>query len=593
MTSPRYLLPKPKLAPMAKTLPPFLEDIFFASHVRVYTFRALLLASIVNFPLVLLLVGSDLDTQIIWPIASWVLLMVGTGLSIIHQIITSLMLKPNSLQAILDMIFLLLEITVMIVGLALFGASSEGQSMIPVWLISSVAVIIGLSFSFILRLAAILRGHGYGLLGGCRPTTLPYNRKSIFLNRSIQRPLVRGESMLIRLIRAFCISGIALLVPAFGIYAIILVPSKQQTYLKLQVDTIDSFSFSQLGLSGDSLLANATFWIAPFSISGGPSQFLVNWTATISYPSDVQPETSVCVGTNMTIPGLLTLCSGSMGWGGLMSLKISLPSALSGVTVTPMPWSDVVGYTTPSMGYIWSDGSFTVANFATPSPPVLVLQSSYLCGQMLWSREMSLTPSMGSLYTPSISNLQHDTTTTPSINSSNSAALRIFCPTGPGFSSGAYYQQINDRSTISGFSDLGGFWTFVDSTFALLFGANVIYFAFGHRPLSALGVLHLFQRKTLTRNWNEDFPALHTEGGLPGTDSAGIVAFIRERLVDVGKAPTTPTPSPDPPLPLSEEHKPNEETHKVQSVKPVGESTESMALKPLRGRDFLCYDSAV
>jgi hypothetical protein len=32
----------------------------------------------------------------------------------------------------------------------------------------------------------------------------------------------------------------------------------------------------------------------------------------------------------------------------------------------------------------------------------------------------------------------------------------------------------------------------------------------------------------------EDFPAIHTEGGLPGSDSAGIIdiAFIRERLVD-------------------------------------------------------------
>lgn len=56
----------------------------------------------------------------------------------------------------------------------------------------------------------------------------------------------------------------------------------------------------------------------------------------------------------------------------------------------------------------------------------------------------------------------------------------------------------------------------------------------GRRPLSALGVIHIFQRRALVRQWNEDFPALHSEGGLPGSASAGIVAFIRERLVDVG-----------------------------------------------------------
>ncbi|KAJ6588399.1 hypothetical protein B0H19DRAFT_1248065 [Mycena capillaripes] len=40
-------------------------------------------------------------------------------------------------------------------------------------------------------------------------------------------------------------------------------------------------------------------------------------------------------------------------------------------------------------------------------------------------------------------------------------------------------------------------------------------------------------RHKLTQNWNEDSPALHTEGGQPGSKSAGIVAFLRERLVDL------------------------------------------------------------
>ncbi|KAF8144295.1 hypothetical protein K438DRAFT_1782944 [Mycena galopus ATCC 62051] len=78
---------------------------------------------------------------------------------------------------------------------------------------------------------------------------------------------------------------------------------------------------------------------------------------------------------------------------------------------------------------------------------------------------------------------------------------------------------------------------FINGAFALFFGANVIYFLFGRRPLSALGIVHMFQREALVRQWNGDFPAIHTEGGLPGSERAGIVAFIRERLVDLGERP--------------------------------------------------------
>jgi hypothetical protein len=59
----------------------------------------------------------------------------------------------------------------------------------------------------------------------------------------------------------------------------------------------------------------------------------------------------------------------------------------------------------------------------------------------------------------------------------------------------------------------------------------------GRRPLSALGIVHIFQRRALEERWHADFPALHPEGGLPGSESAGIVAFIRERPVDVGQDP--------------------------------------------------------
>ncbi|KAJ7107958.1 hypothetical protein C8R44DRAFT_885339 [Mycena epipterygia] len=94
-------------------------------------------------------------------------------------------------------------------------------------------------------------------------------------------------------------------------------------------------------------------------------------------------------------------------------------------------------------------------------------------------------------------------------------------------------QDYTNTSVLTGVATFGGFWTFVNGTFALFFGANMLYFLLRRRPLSALGLVHIFQRRDLTRKWNEDFPALHTEGGRPGSESAGIVAFLRERLVDL------------------------------------------------------------
>ncbi|KAJ6544194.1 hypothetical protein B0H19DRAFT_297214 [Mycena capillaripes] len=96
-----------------------------------------------------------------------------------------------------------------------------------------------------------------------------------------------------------------------------------------------------------------------------------------------------------------------------------------------------------------------------------------------------------------------------------------------------FIQEYADSSAIAGLATVGGFWTFVDGTFVLFFGANILYFLVGRRPLSALGIVHFFQRRRLVQQWHEDFPALHTEGGRPGSEQAGIVAFLRERFVDV------------------------------------------------------------
>ncbi|KAJ7214732.1 hypothetical protein B0H12DRAFT_1329653 [Mycena haematopus] len=128
-------------------------------------------------------------------------------------------------------------------------------------------------------------------------------------------------------------------------------------------------------------------------------------------------------------------------------------------------------------------------------------------------------------YIPEVTGLQQNTSNT------GGAAVNIATLTLVHWYTSApakLLQDNADASTLSGIAKLGGFWTFVNGVFTLVFDANIIYFAFGksrRRPLSALGMAHLFQRGALAPKWNKDFPAIHSEGGLP---SAGIVAFIRE-----------------------------------------------------------------
>ncbi|KAJ7438971.1 hypothetical protein FB451DRAFT_1192348 [Mycena latifolia] len=84
-------------------------------------------------------------------------------------------------------------------------------------------------------------------------------------------------------------------------------------------------------------------------------------------------------------------------------------------------------------------------------------------------------------------------------------------------------EEYDDKSVITGISFVGGFWTVMNS---------VVVFLFGQRPLSAIGLLHRFQGRSLIAKWHEDFQAIHSEGGRPGTANAGCVAFLRERLLD-------------------------------------------------------------
>lgn len=56
----------------------------------------------------------------------------------------------------------------------------------------------------------------------------------------------------------------------------------------------------------------------------------------------------------------------------------------------------------------------------------------------------------------------------------------------------------------------------------------------GHKPIGFFGLVHSFQKDRVRNAWNADFPNIKSEGGLPGSQEAGLVAFLRESLVDLG-----------------------------------------------------------
>ncbi|KAJ7065871.1 hypothetical protein C8F01DRAFT_1126822 [Mycena amicta] len=396
-----------------------------------------------------------------------------------------------------------------------------------------------LGLSMIFRIATLFQNQGHGLLGGCRPVFPPYNVKSILLNRSTLRPLIRGESMFIIMFRAFLISCLAIFLPAFSIYSIILQPALAQVYLKtLSQDKAPAQFVLFEQPSTPEANGDLAFVIASGYLNVDPQHpiFVLN-------VSRLSGESAACSTVATPPQNYLIYVECPFGWSDAYQVQFSLNVfqdwSTTGVSIVPLPWSSRSGYARPEALGFDIDGGLRLQSARIA--PIFLIPNSRRFGLISWTARQLHGSPVEYLYLPELYDLQEDTALTlPGAPNGNEtfASLRIINP----------YNLVNrievevtDSSALSGLSNVGGFWTFVNGTFALFFGANIFYFAFGRRPLSALGVAHLFQRSSLARNWHEDFPALHTEGGLPGSDSAGIVAFIRERLVDLDRqAPEGP-----------------------------------------------------
>ncbi|KAJ7312569.1 hypothetical protein DFH08DRAFT_896725 [Mycena albidolilacea] len=462
-----------------------LTTILFHPVLRVYTLRLLLVATI---PIVVvngmgLLYGQGITPYIY-------IFLCGIGICV-HHILAIFQWRMRGL-ALLDLVVVVIEMA---------GCCFIALELLP------IAPLVLLFLSLLFRIATVVKTkeriltQRLAFLGCCAEAKPPYTVLTILLNRSLARPLVRGESRYIIFARALVLSAIGMGVPAFGIYATIIMPLTSVVSTRT-IATDQGFEFGTLpghaALSLDSVpytrFVKAQVNVTPLS----------DWNKTVDCP-DSGYGSYICPHSWSDISNI--------------SLSIVFDPGVMEINVFPTCLSDLNHFG----GCDWNMG-------------IPLLPGSRLFGHLTWSMRQSVSrPGIASsfTYSPEFHALQQDPSTAATPGA-DTAMLTLRQPTRYPTK---FLQDTADASPLSGIATFGGFWTFVNGTFALLFGANVIYFAFGRRPLSALGVVHLFQRRALVRRWHEDFPAIHTEGGLPGSQNAGIVAFIRERLVDLGEDP--------------------------------------------------------
>ncbi|KAJ6544379.1 hypothetical protein B0H19DRAFT_1309812 [Mycena capillaripes] len=358
--------------------------------------------------------------------------------------------------------------------------------------------------------ARFARGETFDLLAGCDAKQSQYTPLGILFGRPASRPLIRGESKAIASIRAVILFSLCLVIPAFGIYVMVVVPITGQVFtrgLKLSNSWYDDPGLPYLGSRSQDNI------VIPLVRNCGPLDITISMT--------IENETQRCV--------------------------IS-----SGFAECPFPW-----------GKVPADGLLLSANFSAEdmwgilyvkagegspsdvdaySEPIPLAAGSHLAAilhrteRQIFSNApldlLGITTPMRKVILRPMLLLQEDRM--PPNSGSDTVSLRLR-PRGDISASAVteIVQDYADASFLNGFASFGGLWTFLNGAFSMLFGAEIVYFLFRGRPLSALGLVHFFQRRALMRRWHEDFPALRTEGGQPGSEAAGIVAFIRERFVDV------------------------------------------------------------
>ncbi|KAJ7590121.1 hypothetical protein C8J56DRAFT_1048286 [Mycena floridula] len=493
------------------------KSFLFSAPARVYTLRALLLSCILTT------ITSWLSAA---PPTLVLCILVATVAIICHHILVLFLGCWNIM--FLDILFLLGEIGVFIVAIS--RCLYQATPVTMCFLVNVGILLLSLSF----RIAGIIASpHRIWLdfLAGCRRTHRPYTPGRIIFGRSLFRPLLRGESRIIGVIRACILMVICLGIPLFGIYTVIIVPLQSQIIQRnVKLDETNVIVLDKENIT-----------------------ILLEYRLEIGPPTQVESSRFLGPEVNIQISDPCHLSSNETStWDGIdLSGSDVRQISFLAIATCPFSWTilwesdnDIIvtanfSHSTTDILYV-TPGQGDPSDVMAYSETIPVISGSHLSASLRRSQRQVFSNSvidllgfatpMRSFFATEVQLVQPNPRRSNFSSDNLSLRLRLsnIRPQAT-----RVVQDYVDASVVGGLATLGGFWTFVNGAFTMFFGANLLYFLLQRRPLSALGLMHIFQRQGLVQNWHEDFPALRTEGGLPGSKSAGIVAFIRERLVDL------------------------------------------------------------
>ncbi|KAK7057870.1 short-chain dehydrogenase/reductase family protein [Favolaschia claudopus] len=502
-------------------------NILFSPQLRKYTVAVLLWGTAFSAPFALdgLLFGEiSADDAVTMAVQFFILL---------HLMLMTFM--ERSFPAILDLGLIFLETAGLVFHLDKALTHPNQNEKKPI-LAVTVLQLCALAITAIFRSASIwvssepIYKQRFEFFGGYSGQDAP-KLTDFFLWKSMSQPLLRGEAAIIKAIRAAAILFLFYTIPTYVIYTAILHPiygsqitvqsvvASTASYTPMPVNITMAFPFGpQIDKSAITVQGTMpTSFVTACPVNSFPTPSKSNYPSYIAFSAGCGPPSSssstngtwsqfnsidLSIDFNSTSANQSTVVYVYVGEGDLTK---SLPFIEPIVVV---PGSHILVSLTLALRTFVSNSPLYFVHFSTPKPTAM--------------NEISM--------------VQPDPS--PPSSGINSTTLRIIRvrPTGP-FSQTPPIKLLSesrDPSALDGLSSAGGFWTFVNGAFTILFGANIAYFFLGSRPLSAQGLLHIFQKKDLERKWHEDFPALRTEGGQPGSKEAGVVAFLRERMVDVG-----------------------------------------------------------
>ncbi|KAJ7885946.1 hypothetical protein B0H14DRAFT_2698570 [Mycena olivaceomarginata] len=324
----------------------------------------------------------------------------------------------------------------------------------------------------------------FAFLSGCPPANPPYTPWRILLNRSLARPLVSFGGII--LLRALILSGIVLGFPVFAVYSIIYSPLR--THIRS-----DTFT-DRLGQPWEIVYPTEGAIIVIVQRFHSKCQ-ASDWdNIAVACPSvfDKCCWDFVCFYQVVKCP---------VRWDQTINITVSL-SFFPQNAPSPI-------YVLPGQGeYKRCPSHSPIAFRRIISKPSSLLSAPFNVTYLIQiSRRLKLT--------------YHQPWRTVAAHGSQHIVKYHHLEASEPFSSTVtlvpQWIQESTATPLDGISKVGGLWT--------LLKVYSSYFSDADHS-TALGIVHTF-------------PALHDEGGRPGDTSAGIVAFIRERLGQDGKDATT------------------------------------------------------